>query len=151
MAAGLHKPKSQTILPNCGKKQVLAKTKIQKLRSLGGKFGLQIIERLQIEFVDQINNFTIQQLRALFDEKTADYMINLANGFDDDKVVSRKLSKSIGCGKNFSSVGTNCLTTKDQVEHWIGQLVDELLERLNRDRELNNRKPTLLVLSKHCS
>lgn len=33
------------------------------------------------------------------------------------------------------------------MEHWIGQLVDELLERLDRDKELNNRRPTLLVLS----
>ena len=100
LAAGLHKPKSQTILPDCGKKQVLARTEIQKLRSLGGKFGQQIIERLHIQFVDQINNFTIEQLRALFDEKTAEYMLGLANGIDDEKVVARKLSKSIGCGKS---------------------------------------------------
>lgn len=147
LAAGLHKPKSQTILPNCGKKRVLARTEINKLRSLGGKFGHQIVERLNIQYVDQINSFTIEQLRALFDEKTADYMLNLANGVDDEKVVSRKLSKTIGCGKNFSSAGTNCLNSKEQVEHWIGQLVEELLERLDRDKELNNRRPNLLVLS----
>ena len=48
---------------------------------------------------------------------------------------------------DFSAVGTDCLKSKEQVEHWIGQLVDELLERLDRDKELNNRRPTLLVLS----
>lgn len=48
---------------------------------------------------------------------------------------------------DFSAVGTDCLKNKEQVEHWIGQLVDELLERLDRDKELNNRRPTLLVLS----
>lgn len=100
LAAGLHKPKSQTVLPNCGKRQVLARTEVQKLRSLGGKFGQQIIERLKIQFVDQINDFTFEQLRALFDEKTAEYMQGLANGIDDEKVVARKLSKSIGCGKS---------------------------------------------------
>lgn len=117
------------------------------MRSLGGKFGLQIIDRLNIKYVDQINNFTVEQLRTLFDEKTADYMINLANGIDNDKVVARKVAKSIGCGKNFSAVGVNCLNSKEQIEYWIIQLVDELLERLERDKELNNRRPTLLVLS----
>ena len=79
---------------------MLARTEVQKLRSLGGKFGQQIIERLKIQFVDQINDFTFEQLRALFDEKTAEYMQGLANGIDDEKVVARKLSKSIGCGKS---------------------------------------------------
>lgn len=147
LGASIHKPKSQTILPNCGKKQLLSRTEIQKLRSLGGKFGLQIIERLNIQYVDQINNFTIEQLRALFDEKTADYLVNMANGIDNEKVVARKAAKSIGCGKNFSAVGVNCLDSKDQVEHWINQLVEELFERLERDKELNNRRPTLLVVS----
>lgn len=100
LAAGLHKPKSQTILPNSGKKQVLARTEIQKLRSLGGKFGQQIIERLNIQFVDQINDLPVEQLRAQFGEKTTEYMLGLANGIDDEKVVARKLSKSIGCGKS---------------------------------------------------
>ena len=67
---------------------------------MGGKFGQQIIERLNIQFVDQINDLSIEHLRTLFGEKTTMYMIGLANGIDDEKVVARKLSKSIGCGKS---------------------------------------------------
>jgi DNA polymerase eta len=147
LAAGMNKPSAQTIMTRPNMKSVLNTIEIPKLRHFGGKLGASIVQFFQVTHVGQITDISLDRLSEHFGDKTARFVHDLSNGIDNDQVVSRKLSKSIGCAKNFSAVGTKALMHRDQVLHWITQLVDELLERIERDREMNNRKPTLLIVS----
>lgn len=55
------------------------------------------------------------------------------------------MSKSIGCCKRFP--GRTALLTEKDVDHWINELASEISERLEKDREENNRRAKQMVVS----
>lgn len=63
----------------------------------------------------------------------------------DDAVEERRLPKSVGCSKTFR--GRQALRDLASVHRWLLELGGELSERLEADREDNNRVATLLMLS----
>ncbi|XP_041043160.1 DNA polymerase eta isoform X2 [Carcharodon carcharias] len=70
------------------------------------------------------------------------WLFDLCRGVEFEPVRARQLPKSIGCSKNF--LGTEALSSCEQVKHWLLQLATELEERLNKDREQNQRVGKLL-------
>lgn len=60
-------------------------------------------------------------------------------------VTPRFYSKSIGCCKRFP--GRNAITGFNTLKHWIKELVTEIVERLEKDVEENNRQPKHSVIS----
>jgi DNA polymerase eta len=70
LACGLHKPNRQTILPQAGVIELFKTLPIKKVRSLGGKFGCVVMERLGCKVMADLLHFTESQLQQQFDEKT---------------------------------------------------------------------------------
>jgi len=145
LACGLNKPNKQTVLPRSQQGDLFSGLKVTKLRGLGGKLGDTVVEHLHCQTVADLSQLTLAQLRNHFDEKTARWLHDVGQGLDHEPVKERDLPKSIGCGKNFR--GPEMLGTKQKVEHWMGQLVEELVERLDKDKEDNKRLARSLHVS----
>ncbi|KAK8757480.1 hypothetical protein V5799_004897 [Amblyomma americanum] len=145
LACGLNKPNKQTVLTETGVPILFSTLPVHKLRKLGGKLGQDIQELLQVEVVADVLRFSQDQLASHFGQKTGTWLYHLVRGVDHELVTPRKLAQSIGCGKNFR--GKLALDTTSKVKHWLEQLCEELVERLLRDREQNQRTAQLLVVS----
>ena len=145
LACGLNKPNKQTVLPQDEQPELFSTLKLTKLRGLGGKLGDAVKEHLHCETVGDLSRLSVNQFKAFFDDKTSRWLYDMARGLDHEPVKERDLPKSIGCGKNFR--GPEILDTKKKVEHWMSQLCEELVERLNKDKEDNKRLARSLHVS----
>ncbi|XP_035685289.1 DNA polymerase eta-like [Branchiostoma floridae] len=144
LCCGLHKPKQQTVLPHASVPQLYSTLPIKKVRGCGGKLGASLTEELGVEYMGQLAAFSEKELQAKCGDKCGTWLYNLCRGIDYEAVKDRQVAQSIGCGKNFP--GRECLDTKEKVLHWLTQLTSELAERLQKDREMNNRVAKLLVV-----
>lgn len=73
------------------------------------------------------------------------WLYNIARGIDLEPVTIRLASKSIGCCKKFP--GITALTETADIKHWLKDLSEEIIERLDEDMKENNRKAKQIVLS----
>ncbi|XP_077198900.1 DNA polymerase eta isoform X2 [Paroedura picta] len=137
LACGLNKPNRQTLVSKDSVPKLFSKMPISNIRSLGGKLGASITELLGVEYMGQLIQFSESQLQSHFGDKTGSWLYDLCRGIEHEPVKPRQLPKSIGCSKNFP--GKSALVTQKQVQHWLLQLALELEERLNKDRDQNNR------------
>ncbi|XP_071449961.1 DNA polymerase eta-like [Hetaerina americana] len=144
LACGLHKPNRQTVLPHSSVSELFSRLPVHKVRSLGGKFGTSLVEELGCKVMGDLTRFTENELQHRFDEKTGSWLYNLARGIDNDPVVPRLISKSIGCCKKFP--GPKALSKKQDVERWMLELASEVGERLNKDMAENKRRARLLTV-----
>ncbi|GJQ77783.1 DNApol-eta [Trypoxylus dichotomus] len=144
LACGLHKPNQQTILPQDGVAGLFETLPLRKIRSLGGKFGYNLGEDLNIKTMGELKQFSEKELINRYDEKTGSWLYKIARGIDLEPVTVRLVSKSIGCCKKFP--GRTALVTPEDVQHWVGELSNEISERLNKDFEENNRKAKHMVI-----
>ncbi|KAI8486930.1 hypothetical protein Bbelb_354380 [Branchiostoma belcheri] len=144
LCCGLHKPKQQTVLPHASVPQLYSTLPIKKVRGCGGKLGASLTEDLGVEYMGQLAAFSQKELQAKCGDKCGTWLYNLCRGIDYEPVKDRQVAQSIGCGKNFP--GRECLDTKEKVLHWLSQLSSELAERLQKDKEMNNRVAKLLVV-----
>ncbi|XP_017770265.1 PREDICTED: DNA polymerase eta [Nicrophorus vespilloides] len=145
LVCGLHKPNQQTILPQENVAELYEKIPVKKIKSLGGKFGSHLSEKLKITNMIELARFTKEDLIKSFDEKTGCWLYNIARGIDLEPVTTRLISKSIGCCKKFA--GKASLTTIESVQHWLKELSIEMAVRLEEDVQDNNRKPRQMVVS----
>jgi len=145
LIAGLHKPNKQTVLPSNEVNELFQQINISKVRGLGGKLGESVMETFNITSMGDLAKLSLINLRRHFDEKTTNWLYNLARGIDHEEVQERELPKSIGCSKNFR--GPEMLDTRDKVEHWIGNLCSEVSERLVKDQKENDRMAKSLHVS----
>lgn len=135
LGCGLKKPNGQSIVPRCGVRALYDKTQIKKVRNLGGKFGREIREKLNIETMGELADLSRSTLESAFGMKSAESLFDLAQGIDDEVVSDRQLLKSIGAGKNFPK----SLATLEEVKHWAQLLSEELVERLVQENQENKR------------
>lgn len=70
-ACGINKPNKQTILPHGAIESYYASLPVHKITGLGGKFGVQLGEKLGIKFLGELRGFSEKELAQKFDEKTA--------------------------------------------------------------------------------
>lgn len=70
LVCGLHKPNRQTILPPSGVSKLFCNLPVQKVRSLGGKFGNDVMERLGCKVMADLSKYSERDLQSYFDEKT---------------------------------------------------------------------------------
>lgn len=144
-ACGINKPNKQTILPHRAVEIYYKTLPVHKITGLGGKFGIQLAEKLGIQFMNELCQFSEKELIQKFDEKTAIWLYNIARGIDLEPVTTRLVSKSIGCCKKFP--GKSALVTEEEVRHWLGELAQEIAERLEQDQMENNRKARQITVS----
>ena len=145
LICSLNKPNKQTVLPHNQVKSYFQKVNISKVRGLGGKLGEAISEGLECQTMGQLAQISILDLRRHFDEKTTTWLFNLARGVEHEEVKERDLPKSIGCSKNFR--GKEVLDTRAKMEYWVGNLCEEVAERLVKDQEEHVRVAKTLTVS----
>ncbi|XP_018058181.1 PREDICTED: DNA polymerase eta [Atta colombica] len=147
LACGLHKPNRQTILPEAAVSSLYSTLPVKKVRNFGGKFGDVVVESLGCKVMGDLLQYSLEQLKKHFDEKTGFWLYNIARGIDDEPVTNRLLAKSIGACKKFP--GKQAITSLEVLKHWAGDLAAEVCERLEEDFVENQRRATLLVISYH--
>jgi len=147
LSSVLNKPNGQTLLPLSSVPFLYRTTPITKVANLGGKLGEEIKKIFKIELMSELAELSQSQLAQHFNSKTCQWLINVSKGLEHRPVVARSIPKSIGCGKNFTGIGRNALTTLEQATFWILQLSEELVERLATDEEANGRRAKLLTVS----
>ncbi|KAG7198660.1 hypothetical protein KM043_006017 [Ampulex compressa] len=147
LACGLHKPNRQTILPAPAVSSLYSTLPVKKVRNLGGKFGDVIVDSLGCNVMGDLLQYSLPYLQKRFDEKTGLWLYNIARGIDNEPVVTRLVSKSIGACKKFP--GKQAIVTLDVLKHWAGDLAAEVCERLEQDLEENQRRATLLTICYH--
>ncbi|XP_033115936.1 DNA polymerase eta-like [Anneissia japonica] len=145
LCCGFNKPNKQTITPHASVEKLFQTLPIRKVRHLGGKLGLSLVEDLNIEFMGDLCRYSKVNLQTKYGDKTGLWLYEICRGLEYDAVKQRTLPKSIGCSKNFT--GKSALDTKDKVKHWLGELANEVAERITKDQELNNRVPKQLTVS----
>lgn len=70
---GINKPNKQTLLPIRHLNELYRTLPIKKIKGLGGKFGDEVCEQLNIKFMYELEKFGQEELQRQFDEK---------NGYD---------------------------------------------------------------------
>jgi DNA polymerase eta len=129
---GLNKPNKQTVLPISKVPHLYQTLPVKKVRHLGGKMGKDLVERLGITYMWELEQFSEAELCQKFDQNGL-WLYNIARGIDNDPVESRLIPKSIGCCKRFP--GKTALKTRQEIEHWINELAVEVADRLKKDYE----------------
>uniref|UniRef100_A0A8C5WRR6 DNA polymerase eta n=1 Tax=Laticauda laticaudata TaxID=8630 RepID=A0A8C5WRR6_LATLA len=147
LACGLNKPNRQTLVSQGAVPQLFSNMPIGNIRNLGGKLGASITECLGVQYMGELIQFSESQLQTHFGEKTGSWLYELCRGIDFEPVKARQLPKSIGCSKNFP--GKTALVTQKQVQYWLLQLALELEERLNKEKDQNNRLAKQLSVGIH--
>lgn len=59
------------------------------------------------------------------------WLYDICRGYEYEPVRPRQLSKSCGCGKNFT--GTAKLVSREKVRYWMFQLASEISDRLKNE------------------
>ncbi|CAG2219563.1 POLH [Mytilus edulis] len=145
LSCGINKPNKQTVTPHGSVPGLFSTLPVRKIRNLGGKLGESLVEELNVEFIGDLVKFPLTELQSNFGDKTGHWIYELCRGIEQEAVSARQLPKSIGCSKNFQ--GKTCLDTKEKVQHWLKELSEEVVERLEKDREDNNRSAKSLTVS----
>nr|XP_026696341.1 DNA polymerase eta isoform X1 [Ciona intestinalis] len=144
LSCGINKPNKQTILPFNMVAGLFQTIKIGKIRNLGGKLGKEIMFRFGVEKIGHLTNQTKQHLVDGFGEKTGLWLYEVCHGIDHEPVKERHVAQSVGCSKNFT--GNDALGSRNKVKHWVRCLTTELVERLNKDKQMNNRVSHALTI-----
>ncbi|XP_062536462.1 DNA polymerase eta [Armigeres subalbatus] len=145
LTAGFHKPNKQTILPLKCISKMYDTLSLKKVKGLGGKLGDQVCEVLKIQTMSELGKFPEKVLQSHFDERMGSWMYLMAKGIDLEAVTPKFNSKSIGCCKRFP--GKNAITGVATLKHWLGELANEIQERLNKDLDENNRIAKQMTVS----
>ncbi|XP_044008420.1 DNApol-eta-like [Aphidius gifuensis] len=147
LACGIHKPNRQTILPLSAVPGLYSSLPVKKVRNLGGKFGNIVMESLGCNVMADLLRFSLQDLQKRFDEKTGLWLWNIARGTDNEPVQNRLICKSIGASKNFP--GKQAITKLETLKQWVGDIAAELVDRLEQDKEENERRAVTMTVGYH--
>ncbi|XP_065080903.1 DNA polymerase eta [Ochlerotatus camptorhynchus] len=145
LTAGFHKPNKQTILPLKCISKMYETLSIKKVKGLGSKLGDQVCEILKIQTMSELAKFSEKVLQNHFDERIGSWMYLMAKGIDLEAVTPKFNSKSIGCCKRFP--GKNAISGIATLKHWLGELANEIQERLEKDMDENNRIAKQMTVS----
>jgi len=140
LVSGMYKPNQQTLVIDDGVNLILKNLPINKLRGLGMKLGASVKEHFQIDTVGELAAIPESTLTNAFGSSTAEYLVRLSHGMDDDPVRPRQAVKQIVTGKNFR--GLHSLGDIESVMNWMLELSSELVDRLEEDRTEHHRMAT---------
>ncbi|CAK9301325.1 unnamed protein product [Gordionus sp. m RMFG-2023] len=143
LGCGLNKPNKQTIVAPDAIEELYKTVPLKKISGLGGKLGNSLQSKYDITYMYELTKIPLARLKEDFGNKCAEWLHDLSKGIENEPIKNRLIPKSIGCGKNFPGG----LVKRDKIYHWMLQLVDELLERLGKDKIENQRSPKTLHLS----
>lgn len=145
LTCGMNKPNKQTILPIESIPGLFNDLPVNKVKSLGGKFGEEVCTKLNAKTMSDILNFTEADLQNRFQPLVGSWLFWMARGIDLEKVTPKFMSKSIAVSKNFR--GKNEIASMLTLKFWLKELAKEIVERLEKDQIDYNRLSKHLVVS----
>ncbi|VDM82888.1 unnamed protein product [Strongylus vulgaris] len=111
-----HKPRQQTIIPFDFVPIIFEETPVGDVRMLGGKLGHAIQGRLPVRTMGDLAVVPFELIEKHFGG-SAQWISQLAKGYDDEPVKPRNNQLSIAVSKNF--LGKNALLTVAEVRRKI--------------------------------
>lgn len=143
LASGMHKPNKQTLVPRNAVAAVLKDLPFSRIQGFGGKLGTQLSDRFEnVTTLNDLLSLPKGALSNAFGDETARWILQKARGEDDDPVADRALPISIGCSKSFRSTNTllPAHLADGTVLHWLTELAQELVTRMETDEADHSRK-----------
>lgn len=137
LVCGMNKPNKQTILPLDSIHGLFEKLEISKIKSMGGKIGEEVCQKLNVKVVNDLLKFSENELKHDFGDRIGSFLFLIARGIDLEKVRLKIMSKSIGVSKNF--LGASEIKNINTLKYWLLQLSEEVKERLESDSLETNR------------
>lgn len=150
LASGLKKPNRQTLI-NASDPTPLEKLfhplPLSRIRGLGGQFGVKVSQDFNVSTVGQLSQVPLTTLQSKLEAKTALFLYEISRGTCRDPVTPRTRPKSIASSKTFRGVNSISSNDKATLTKWIGELCNELTERLEADHQEYKRTASTLVVS----
>jgi DNA polymerase eta len=142
IGSGRNKPNNQTTILPSSVPFLLARLPVRKLPGLGGKFGKKLVELFKdVQFAGDLERFSLADFRKSFSAESAQWLYDIARGFDAREVRDRSIVKSVTAYKQVK------MTPIARCAELIDNLAQEMSERLQRDRVENQRTFNTLTLS----
>jgi DNA polymerase eta len=153
LVCSFNKPNGQTVCPYGSVTSLLSKVSLTSLRGFGGKVGKSLLDLMkrklgkasddEIEVTPNmvIQNLSLEDLIRQFDHNTSNWILSYCKGMDDSQILGRSVIKSLVAAKAFRDI-----PSYEDIQRWIKLLSNELVERIEHDREINNRVPVSLTL-----
>eukprot|EP00466_Bigelowiella_natans_P010139 jgi/Bigna1/44250/e_gw1.91.8.1 len=133
LASAMHKPNSQTLVPDNNVRELLDPLPVARIRGLGGKMGKLLEESLNVTTIGELSQVPMAPLIRLFGDRIALWMWQVARGIEKENVKERQLAKSLVTGKGFGR-GNEIRSMREAVR-WIEKLCADLHWRLGIDRK----------------
>jgi DNA polymerase eta len=145
LAAGMHKPNSQTVVPVRAIPELVQKIPLKKMRGLGGQLGADLEARGIILAPDIIARYgSLAALQAEFGDKLGVFLWKLGHGIHDEEVKWRDKPQSLVSAKSFSAIAN---ASDPALDRMVALICNEIVGRLDRDFEQFHRRPSTLHIS----
>jgi nucleotidyltransferase/DNA polymerase involved in DNA repair len=136
-ASAAFKPNRQTVVPPAASLSMISGLRIKDVRGLGGKFGYEVSEKLDVQTLGEIREkFSFQDLSKELGPKCASWLHNVCQGNDEEPVKCNLIPKSILAFKSFETIDS-----VEEVERWLDLLCGDVLNRMKGDMLANKRRP----------
>ena len=145
LGAGFKKPNRQTVIPNSAISGFLATHKLTKIRGLGGKLGLQVVNTFGSNSVSEIIRIPCEELKAKLGNESGSWVHDILRGRDTSVVTPRITVQSMLSAKTF----VPRLCSFDQAIKWLRIFAEDLVSRLNELQAEYPRQPTIVALHHH--
>lgn len=147
LGAGFKKPNQQTVVPNRAIGGFLATHKLTKIRGLGGKLGLQVINAFGSDSVIEVSRVSREEMEAKLGNESGRWLHDILRGKDTSIVTPRVAVQSMLSAKTFVPK----LESFEQAMKWLRIFAADLVGRLNELQAECPRQPTIVALHHHIS
>lgn len=145
LTCGMNKPNKQTILPIESITGLYQDLGVNKVKSLGGKLGEEVCAKLNVKTMADLLNISEIELQNHFPGRIGSWLYLMARGIELEKVTPKFMSKSIAVSKNFR--GKSEISSVLTLKHWLKELANEIVERLEKDEADCKRFAKQLIVS----
>jgi len=130
IASDFKKPDGLTIIYPDQLQKFLESLEVDRIAGIGTKTRQALKDEMRIETIGQLANCDVQKLMDRFGKKIGVWMWQVANGRDSDFVVPRGDNISISTEQTLDRV----ISDKNKILEYLNGLVDEVYERVRRQR-----------------
>jgi len=149
LASGMKKPNRQTLIhpkDEATLQKLFYPLPLGRIRGLGGKFGEQVEEILEVSTVGEVARLSKPFLLEHFAPEQAEFLYNISRGLCTEEVEDRTKPKSIGAGKTFRNQLAIASDNHTMLQKWLYELASDIDERLEMDNLDHHRYASLLVV-----
>jgi DNA polymerase eta len=145
-ASATNKPNKLTAIPWSETACLLPSIELARVRGLGGKFGVELQRRFQVETLADLSRLPLTALQEAYEPSTAEWLFWLARGHDPSKVEARDCPRSLLAAKSFAPI-----EDWSEARQVLFLLATRLNFRVEQDAKKHHRRPRTLCVSFSCS